>query len=113
MEYKPESVQPVECKIWVKVDTVDESVGTIIKPEDTQEREQLAQDMGILVAAGGMAFSDWTGRIPEVGERIVFDKYQGRLFRFRNEDRSQTQYRLVNDVAVSAIIDPQEEDDAG
>jgi len=108
MEFKPESLIPVDCKVWIRVDEADEMFGTLHKPEDSVEREQLAQDMGVLLAKGGMAFHDWVGRKPNVGDRVVFDKYKGRLFRFREEDRKQSQYRLVDYMDIGAIIEKEE-----
>jgi len=101
-----ENIIPLNEMVFIRVEEVDEMhAGLLWKPEDALEREQLAHDIGTLVSAGEMAFCDWVGRKPEIGEMVVFDRYKGRLFRFRNADRSQTRYRLISSANVCAIIE--------
>ena len=71
-------IQPVGYKVLIKVDGVeDKSAGGIYLPDTTREREESANDKGLLVAVGEMAFADWKGRKPVAGDRVVFEKYAG------------------------------------
>lgn len=104
-------VVPLADMVYIKVTKVAERIGgsILVKPDETRDREQMAHDIGIMVRKGDMAFGDWVGRKPDIGETVVFDRYKGRLFEFRNEDdsgsRSITQYRLCGDSDVRGIVE--------
>jgi chaperonin GroES len=99
-------IKPVEFKVLIKVDEVnDRSAGGIFIPEHALEREQMAHDRGQLVDISEMAFSDWTGRKPEIGNKVIFNKYAGSIIFHETEDRVRQRYRLVNDKDIVAILE--------
>jgi len=106
----PTGIHPVEYKVLIKPETVDDkSTGGLFLPDTARDREQMAVDRGVLVECAGMAFSDWKGLKPAVGNRVVFDKYKGTLMKYRNKDGVFEDYRLCNDKNICAILE--EEDD--
>lgn len=101
-------IKPVEYKVLIKVDEVkDKSSGGIFLPTNVLEREQIAHDRGILIDCGGMAFSDWKGGGPSVGEKVIFNKYAGSVIQFRPDERERVmeRYRLCNDKDICAILE--------
>jgi co-chaperonin GroES (HSP10) len=100
-------VRPVEYKILIQVDLVEEKIGRILIPETAREREQTAHDRGILVDAGDMAFSDWHGNKPKIGDKIIFNKYAGTIIQFR-EERELMKFRLCNDKDICAILEEED-----
>jgi len=102
----PTGIKPVEYKVLIRVDEVeDRSSGGIYLPESSLEREQMAHDRGVLSDKSEMAFSDWKGRKPEVGEKVIFNKYAGSIIQFRPDDRTLQRYRLCNDKDICAILE--------
>lgn len=93
-------IVPIEYKVLVRLDPVEEKQGLIYKPETTKDREQHAQVSGTLVDTGGMAFEDWQGRIPRIGEKILVAKYAGLTI-----PGFDPLLRLCNDKDVAAIIE--------
>lgn len=94
-------LDPVEYKVLVKPDNVDEVTKSgLIIPAQTADRERMAQVKGTLVACGGNAFEDWRGRIPKIGDRVYFAKYAG----LKVQDESRGWYQLINDKDIAAII---------
>lgn len=97
---------PVEYKVWILVDEVSEKEGSLWLPETTIDRQQEQRDTGTLIKASEMAFSDWNGRKPEIGEKVVFSKYAGSIFRFpKVEGIGVDRYRLCNDKDICAVIE--------
>lgn len=102
----PTGIRPIEYKVLIKVDEVnDRSAGGIFIPVERIEREQMAHDRGILVDVSDMAFSDWVGRKPAIGQKIIFNKYAGSIIEFINKDRTKEKYRLCNDKDICAIME--------
>lgn len=102
----PTGIKPIEYKVLIKVEEVsDRSAGGIFIPEQHLEREQIAHDRGLLVDVSDMAFSDWVGRKPEVGSKVIFNKYAGSIIMHENKDRKRDRYRLCNDKDIVAILE--------
>jgi len=98
---------PVEYKVLIRPEeVVDRSEGGIFLPETSREREQLAIDRGELIAKSEAAFSDWKGRVPDVGDKVIFAKYAGTVIQFQHpgEGGLREKFRLCNDKDVCAII---------
>ena len=94
-------LNPVEYKVIVKPDDVDETTQAgIVIPAETRDRERLSQVKGVLVACGGNAFEDWRGRIPMIGDRVYFGKFAGLRIKGANKEW----YQLVNDKDIAGII---------
>lgn len=97
----PSKLKPVEYKVLVKPDKVDEMIGSIFIPPSERSRQQLAEVKSTLVAVGGNAFSDWQIPIPEPGQKVYIAKYSGIVV--KGEDGEE--YRLCNDKDIAAIIE--------
>lgn len=77
------------------------SQGGIIIPVRSQEKEEMAQMYATLIEAGSEAWNDESCARATVGERIIFAKYSGSLFR----GNDGIQYRLIRDKELVATID--------
>ena len=93
-------IQPVEYKVLIKPEVVEgKTAGGLFLPEQTQDKEKMAQVKGVLVAVGGNAFEDWNGK-PEIGDTVYYAKYAGYVI--KGSDGQE--YRLANDKDITAII---------
>lgn len=101
----PSRLQPVEFKILVKPDKVDEMSGPLFVPAHVRDKLQLAEIKSTLIASGGNAFEDWAGVKPQPGDRVYIAKYAGLYV--KGEDGEE--YRLCNDKDVVAIINESKE----
>lgn len=94
-------ISPVEFKILVLIDETEKvTKGGIILTSDHKERADMAQVKGTLVAIGGNAFQDWSGTIPEPGDRVMIAKYAGLVA----EGNDSRMYRLASDKDVAAVL---------
>jgi len=92
----------VEYKVLIEPEQVNEQTsGGLYLPQQTKEKDEMAQVKGTLVAVGGSAFEDWQGRRPEIGDKDYFGKYAG----FVVVGADERKYRLINDKDVAAIIE--------
>jgi chaperonin GroES len=97
---------PVEFYVVVRLDTIEEkTAGGIILPGSVQDKDKLATEEGVLVAASPLAFNydAWPegSRRPQVGDRVIFKRYDGLL-----KDRNGKSFRLLNDKSIVAIVEP-------
>jgi co-chaperonin GroES (HSP10) len=103
-------IQPVEYKILILPEQAEETDETLkrakaaglVLVDKTTEREKMAQVKGRLVAAGGNAFEDWAGQVPQLGDVVWFAKYAGYVV--KGDDGQE--YRLANDKDISAVLLP-------
>ena len=103
MSLNPTGIRPVEYKVLIKPDAVNgKTSGGILMPENAIERQEAIRDTGILVDASEMAFSDWKGRKPELGDRVVFSRYAGSIYQ---HDKTREKFRLMNDKDICAIME--------
>lgn len=110
-ELNPTGVTPVQYRVLVLPDDVDEQIGRILIPIDTQARDEAARDQGILVAVSERAFTGdpWEGsRKPHPGERVFFNKYAGSTFLYPKNSSTGKNYRLLNDEDIVAILEEKE-----
>ncbi len=63
----------------------------------SRDQEQNAQNEGILVKAGGDCFVNWKGRIPEEGDRVLYNKYAGFILK-------DGEHRVINDTDILCVI---------
>lgn len=98
------SIVPVEYKVVVLPDKVEETIGegVLHKPETSREKEQWGQEKGTLVAVSDMAFSDWKGTHPKVGDRVYYTKYAG--IQTEEKGPNGVKYRIFNDKELCAIL---------
>ena len=97
---------PVEFFVVVELDERKEkTAGGIILPTNTQEKDKLAAMEGTLIAVSPHAFSyadNWPeGTVPQIGQRVLFKRYEGAL-----HERGGRDYRLLPDKAIIAIVEP-------
>ena len=99
-------IRPIEYRILVKPDDVNEKIGGLYRPEINRARESQAQTRGLLVAAGGLAFRDGEGNPwpehPMPGDRILFNKYAGG---YEETGLDGEKYRVITDKDVNAILE--------
>jgi len=97
-------IKPIEYKVLIKPDKFEEkSGGGIYFPDDARDRLQHAQDRGTIIDCSDMAFSDWKGRKPKIGEKVIFNKYSGSLINIREKSDIGGDYRICNDKDIVAI----------
>ena len=97
----PSGLNPVEFKILVKKDKVeDRTKGGIYIPIGALEQKEMKQEQATIIAVGGNAFEDWVGRIPKVGDRVYIGKYSG--YQVKGIDKEK--YQLLNDKDIAAVI---------
>jgi len=102
---KIESLKPVEFGVLIQVEEVnDKSNGGLFLPESSIEREQMAHDRGTLISKSDMAFEDWNGTVPEVGDKVIFKKYAGTVIQHREDRTIVGKYRLCKDKDIVAVI---------
>jgi len=99
-------IQPVELKVLVKPKEIEEKVGSIILPDQNQEREKYAQIHGEIVATSPLAFGyakpdEWRGMKPKVGDSVIYAKYAG--VNVRGADG--VEYTIINDEDVCAVTE--------
>ena len=85
---------------------VTKSAGGIIMPEAVTDQNAAAAESGVIVALGEGAFvwsadrhRPWTGRRPEVGDRVRMQRYSGQL----QTGADGVLYRLMTDTCIAAI----------
>lgn len=99
-------IEPVEYRCVVRLDTLKDddgdqkSAGGIIIPQERTDRDQMAYTKATLLGHGGNAFSDWKGRIPQVGDRVMVAKYAG----ITREADPTDLIRLVTDKEILAVL---------
>ena len=102
----PTGIKPVEYKVLIRQDDVeDKSSGGIWLADVTRDRQTEAQDRGTIVEVGGMAFSDWNGIKPSIGDKVLYDRYAGSTIRFRGKDNQMLVFRLCEDKKIGAVVE--------
>lgn len=96
---------PCEYNVVIRMDPVEETTkGGIILPGNVTDRDKLAADEGVIVAASPLAFgyAEWPegSRIPQVGDRILMAQFDGRIW-----ERDGVTYRLIKDKSVIAVVE--------
>lgn len=102
------TLQPIEYKVIVKPDLIEETDPAIIRlkamgmelPAAEKERDKQKQITGTLVAVGGNAFSDMLGTLPKIGDKVYFAKYAGLVL--TADDKSE--FRMMNDKDITAVL---------
>ena len=94
---------PVEYKVIVLPDKVKEkSDGGIEFAPKAIETEQWAQTRGVLIAIGGMAFSDWKGKVPKIGDKVYYGKYAGLETDLLGDN--EMNFRAMNDKDIVCVV---------
>ena len=113
MQRNDSGLRPVEFFVVVELEDQEEvTPGGIILPPQTTDRDKLAAQVGTLVAISPHAFSyarkeDWPpDTIPQVGQLVMFKKYEGSLYR-KKVDGKDREFKLLNDKRIIAVIEPE------
>jgi chaperonin GroES len=97
----PETIQPTEYRVLVKLDAVEEKTkGGIVLPGEVKNRRQMAQISATLLKVGGNAFENWQAPVPKPGDRVLIAKYSGE----RPPLEEDQVYALCNDRDVVAVL---------
>lgn len=94
---------PVEDKVIVMPDPVDEKAGPIIKPDTVKDLEAAAQQVATLIAHGPNAFEEWDDPVPQAGDIVYVTRFAGAR-NILGEDGQR--YQIVCDKDVTAILTP-------
>lgn len=73
----------------------------IVIADATRDKEQAAQNQGVLLEVGSFAWNDEPEPRAQLGDLVVFGKYKGEVL--KGVDGSW--YRILNDKDVIAVID--------
>ena len=101
------TIQPVWGRVLVLPDDIADTDPMLKKaknaglylPDDDVKKEQIKQIEGTLLAIGGSAFEAWTGTIPKVGDRVIYDLYAG-----MNVTLDGRKHQIIHDTDVIAVI---------
>lgn len=105
---------PVEFYVVVELDPAEQkTAGGIILTSATQDKDKLSAQEGTLVAVSPHAFSyadDWPeGSVPQVGQRVMFKRYEGTPY--EPEGEQGPRFKLLNDKSIIAIVSARREAD--
>lgn len=106
MTSNPSGLVPLEFNCIVELDlTETKTAGGIILPASKTERDELANEEGMLVAVSPHAFSyaeGWPAEyLPQPGDRILFARYAGAI-----HERGGRKFRVVKDRDIVAKVAP-------
>lgn len=102
-EWNTSGIRPRGNKLLIRPEEVPEiSGGGIILPTQAVEKEAMAQMYGTVIAIGPWCWKDEPEPRCEVGNRIIFAKYAGEMFR----GNDGITYRLINARDVVATHEP-------
>lgn len=102
-------IQPVRYHCLIKMLPKEKQTkGGIILPEMQNERHELAREIGIFIASGGIAFSGGDGapawpswNRPKPGQKVLFNRYAGSV----QKGKDGESYRLIDDTELGAIVE--------
>jgi chaperonin GroES len=98
-------IKPVEFKVLIKPDEVEgQTSGGLYLPDSARDKQQFAVDRGEVIAVGEGFFQELHGPIPQIGDRVIFNRYAGSLITIVDEGNRQD-YRLINDKDICAILE--------
>jgi co-chaperonin GroES (HSP10) len=93
-------VIPVEYKVVVLPDEVEEKIGSIHIPDTVRDKQKHRTVKATLVAAGGNAWDGWSEPIPSPGDRVYVAVGAGIV----HEGPDGKEYRIVNDKDIAGIL---------
>lgn len=98
----PSGITPVDMRVLVKPDPVEEKIGAIILADITKDKAKYAGTKATLIAVGANAFKDWgEGNDIKPGARVHFAQYSGA--RLKGEDGED--YVVMNDADLTSTIE--------
>ena len=100
------NIQPVEYKALIKPENVEgKTLGGLLLPDSVRDKQQFSVDRGEIINIGQGFFANLPGPKPKIGDVVIFNRYAGSLITIEEDDRSKTEYRLVNDKDICAILE--------
>ena len=97
-------IRPIEYNVLIRPDPVEERTkGGLLLPDQTKESDKHAQQRGTIVSMSPASFdyAEWPeGTKPEIGDRVIFARYEGILWKEGDDE-----FRLVKDKAIAAVIE--------
>lgn len=93
---------PVEFKVKVRMDKIEEYSGKIFMPPSTQAKQQIEQDLGTIIAMGGRACKDFGDPTPKVGSRVMVSRHSGYLI-YEGTGRDKVLYKIINDKDITMM----------
>ena len=95
-------IYPAGHRILVLPDEVEHKTasGIVLATASQQQREEMAQVDGVLIAVGTNAWHDQAAPFAVVGQRVMFGKYTGIV----REGKDGKKYRVLSDLDVVAVI---------
>lgn len=99
-------MKPTEYNVIIATAKAGEKSGSILKTDEYRESEEMAMQVGRIVAMSPLAFNydqwkDFEDAKPKVGDIVWFARYAGALIEAAFDGQS---YRMVKDKDVAAII---------
>jgi co-chaperonin GroES (HSP10) len=104
-------IKPIQGRVLVLPDEIDEAEGLVIKPLVALEREAQVQIMATIIDHGEDCFTYEDGVMwsdaPEVGDKVIMSRYAGvpifEITKDTNNRNKAIEYRLCNDTDIVAI----------
>ena len=94
-------IHPTEFKVLIKPDKVEgQTSGGLYLPDSARDKQQFSVDRGEVMSFGDGFYQELPGPKPEVGDRVIFNRYAGSLIKVDGQD-----YRLCNDKDICAIVE--------
>ena len=75
--------------------------GIVLATEQGRDREEMGNTTGEVVAMGPECYTDHPTKWCKVGDKIIFAKYAGLLYKGRDGKK----YRMINDSDVTGTLD--------
>jgi len=97
--------KPVGNKILVLMDKAETKTasGIVIASGTFEERAEMAQMRGTVVAMGESAYHDQPTKWVKIGDRVMVAKYAGFLHN-EGDPKSPDRYRIIHDLDVLAVL---------
>lgn len=98
----PSGLVPLDLRILVKPDPVQEKIGSVLLPDQAKEKAKYAGTKAVLVAVGANAFREWGDQalMPKPGDRVLYAQYTGA----RHTGADGEDYVVMNDADLLAVI---------
>ena len=94
-------IHPTEFKVLIKPDKVEgQTSGGLYLPDSARDKQQFSVDRGEVMSFGDGFYQELPGPKPEIGDRVIFNRYAGSLIKVDGQD-----YRLCNDKDICAIVE--------
>jgi co-chaperonin GroES (HSP10) len=96
-------INPVGWRVLIDPQEVKKvsAGGIILTTEVSEQREQMGNTTGIVVAMGDQCYADEPAPWCAVGQKVIFAKYAGLLYLGKNGKH----YRMINDKDVTGTLD--------